>query len=809
MDGVKKSKSNYPRAFLDDSLEEEAPDILPDTSLASHDIGGGEKNPAIVGVGEVTSVLPKTFLDDSLEDVESDASANCDFSVPSLQLSGTVVSEPTKVAALEPKMATAVDKANRAEHSAAQASATKVMPVFGKKKTASLISEETKKPMSKGLTKSEKGKIAITAEADNPVEGNTEKLCHSPSVARSLEDATRDPLHAYGKEGTVAGSCSNVKKKVSTGEIHKKKKQNLKQEQEKKVPCKQLVMKEKQVLNRDKIAGEKKCEQEKKKQEREKKKAEKEEKMIEKELRMIEREFNRLEKESRAKKQDMAGTVHVEAEFNEKNEFHISNVEEGPLALEPNECTLCVIEGDATLSTQEGTAVADEAAIPREGARLDSEVDRVDRGENGMEGNGGDLIHEAAVPMEESHVSPCQQLDAEVDKVHIPTNNSVTLKPSLPARNTPQKAPKGLRQTKRVSRETSSQDAVHTRELSANGQVSTDTSTSKKEGSNDPSTEMGGTSNDQPTARGGTSNSDTANKRASTPISSGGPSIVACATGEEATIAAGGGNKKISALKKVVFKSATNKLSAPKSSAACIVSAKQNKKMEHEDTKLAKKFIGKRKRNDGDLSPARKKTKAHNSHNGPVWVQCDDCKKWRMLKECHDPCEVPEKWVCSMNKDEAFNSCKSQEEDVGELRHSQEFIYSPFVLGSVVWAKMSGYPWWPAMIDEDPDEETCYEFLGDDVYPVKYHVVFFGKPVTRAWLQADGIRPFSDSNMNDGSSVSTSATFYRIRLFLLVVSRSPSSTSEGCMKPCRKQWVPWTWFLMTALRNFLLPRGIV
>ncbi len=56
---------------------------------------------------------------------------------------------------------------------------------------------------------------------------------------------------------------------------------------------------------------------------------------------------------------------------------------------------------------------------------------------------------------------------------------------------------------------------------------------------------------------------------------------------------------------------------------------------------------------------------------------------------------------------------------------------SPFVPGSIVWARMGGYPWyiirmlhasfsvivytrilgprWPAMVEEDPDEETYYE----------------------------------------------------------------------------------------------------
>ena len=48
--------------------------------------------------------------------------------------------------------------------------------------------------------------------------------------------------------------------------------------------------------------------------------------------------------------------------------------------------------------------------------------------------------------------------------------------------------------------------------------------------------------------------------------------------------------------------------------------------------------------------PKKPRSKPSNYY-GPVWVQCDraDCQKWRQLKDCRDPSEVPEKWICSMN----------------------------------------------------------------------------------------------------------------------------------------------------------------
>ena len=34
---------------------------------------------------------------------------------------------------------------------------------------------------------------------------------------------------------------------------------------------------------------------------------------------------------------------------------------------------------------------------------------------------------------------------------------------------------------------------------------------------------------------------------------------------------------------------------------------------------------------------------------GPVWVQCEECGKWRILDDCKDPSLVPSNWTCSMN----------------------------------------------------------------------------------------------------------------------------------------------------------------
>ncbi len=81
--------------------------------------------------------------------------------------------------------------------------------------------------------------------------------------------------------------------------------------------------------------------------------------------------------------------------------------------------------------------------------------------------------------------------------------------------------------------------------------------------------------------------------------------------------------------------------------------------------------------------------------SGPVWVQCENigCQKWRKLRDCCDPSELPEDWKCSMNADPEHNSCSALEEDWNNLEENQEYVESIFVPGSIVWAKLEGYPW--------------------------------------------------------------------------------------------------------------------
>ncbi|XP_078697307.1 uncharacterized protein LOC144925247 isoform X2 [Branchiostoma floridae x Branchiostoma belcheri] len=154
----------------------------------------------------------------------------------------------------------------------------------------------------------------------------------------------------------------------------------------------------------------------------------------------------------------------------------------------------------------------------------------------------------------------------------------------------------------------------------------------------------------------------------------------------------------------------------------------------------------KTKKQDKKKMSKRKRFLSREIEEQGTWVQCtaDRCGKWRYLSEVTDPATVPDRWTCSMNKDEEYNSCEKTEADWSEL----EFVDTCYVEGSIVWAKMPGYPWWPGMVEEDPDDQAYYE-TDSRQKPIRYHVVFFGKTVSRAWIPERSVRPFTRQDDSD------------------------------------------------------------
>jgi len=141
--------------------------------------------------------------------------------------------------------------------------------------------------------------------------------------------------------------------------------------------------------------------------------------------------------------------------------------------------------------------------------------------------------------------------------------------------------------------------------------------------------------------------------------------------------------------------------------------------------------------------------------NEGVWVECCNtaCKKWRYLKDVGDPAQLPNIWVCNMNLDSNYNECNHPEQSIKEVGDKLEaFVECNYTVGSVVWARVVGHAWWPAMVDDDPDTEEF--FWTDDtedhfsvmVIPAWYHVVFFDQPngnkVERAWVRIQNLKRF-------------------------------------------------------------------
>ena len=144
-----------------------------------------------------------------------------------------------------------------------------------------------------------------------------------------------------------------------------------------------------------------------------------------------------------------------------------------------------------------------------------------------------------------------------------------------------------------------------------------------------------------------------------------------------------------------------------------------------------------------------------------TYVQCSkkSCQKWRFLPEFEDPALIPENWECSMNENKTLNAC-SKGKSERFVENSDEFIDTEYACGSMVWAKLKGYPWWPGMVDYCPDTDEYYWMDDWDKakdskeehiklttsQPSWYHVMFFDVPqVNRSWIKAEDLVKMEDA----------------------------------------------------------------
>ncbi|XP_015346198.2 zinc finger CW-type PWWP domain protein 1 isoform X2 [Marmota marmota marmota] len=131
-----------------------------------------------------------------------------------------------------------------------------------------------------------------------------------------------------------------------------------------------------------------------------------------------------------------------------------------------------------------------------------------------------------------------------------------------------------------------------------------------------------------------------------------------------------------------------------------------------------------------------------------VWVQCSspNCEKWRRLRGNIDPSILPDNWSCDQNTDLDYNRCDIPEE-IWTGRES-DVAYASYVPGSIIWAKQYGYPWWPGMVESDPDLGEYFLFASHlDSLPSKYHVTFFGETVSRAWIPVNMLKNFQELSL--------------------------------------------------------------
>ncbi|KAG5448592.1 Zinc finger CW-type PWWP domain protein 1 [Clonorchis sinensis] len=153
-------------------------------------------------------------------------------------------------------------------------------------------------------------------------------------------------------------------------------------------------------------------------------------------------------------------------------------------------------------------------------------------------------------------------------------------------------------------------------------------------------------------------------------------------------------------------------------------------------------------------------------HTTGTWVECVRCNKWRFLDQVLDPSMLDEAWHCGLQpkyldgKKEVENPCEELQVELEDVREGN-YVFTKFTAGSLVWAKLDGYPEWPAMVDCDSSGRYAeYDEATGEVF--RYYIVFIDpKGTTRQKVRESRLRKFSLSTEFQPRIVSSR---YRIRL---------------------------------------------
>ncbi len=84
-----------------------------------------------------------------------------------------------------------------------------------------------------------------------------------------------------------------------------------------------------------------------------------------------------------------------------------------------------------------------------------------------------------------------------------------------------------------------------------------------------------------------------------------------------------------------------------------------------------------------------------------------------------------------------------------ESRSSDEEDSPLISPGTVVWAKMTGYPWWPGVVMPEPNSTRFYQ-----AWKRLYHVLFFdrGTQLQRGWVSAARVEALDEEEVGHGWS---------------------------------------------------------
>jgi hypothetical protein len=143
---------------------------------------------------------------------------------------------------------------------------------------------------------------------------------------------------------------------------------------------------------------------------------------------------------------------------------------------------------------------------------------------------------------------------------------------------------------------------------------------------------------------------------------------------------------------------------------------------------------------------AESKAASTNEDINVIWVQCDECKKWRKISKSLEK-ELKETWYCHENTyDPSHQSCADPEEEWEIPSSKWIYTYNGYIPGQLVWGKLNPYPSWPAIISPDP---WCFNTYFSDEKELKgrlFHLEFLGKSRTHAWLPQEMVEPYQGTS---------------------------------------------------------------